>query len=526
MKTVVLDAMIRREDFAKIGSQSSDANNLKTISIETLKDSGFLIQLLRKPDFQRETNQWTPEQVVSFLESYLNDELIPSIILWSSQSYTFVIDGGHRLSALRAWINNDYGDGSISISFYSNSISNGQKKSAKKTRELVESCIGTYELHQAALFKPESYDLNLVQRARTMAKRQLDLQWVNGDANKAETSFFKINTQGTPLDITEEKLLRNRGRNIAIASRSIVRAATGHSYWSKFDNDKKLQIESKSKSIHESLFNPELETPIKTLELPIGGTQSPIDALELLLDVIEVICADFGKKRKQIEEFPEDNTGELTISLLDDCARVINWMSGSNSNSLGLHPAVYYYSHRGRHVKDLFIGIIYLFRSKIENNDKLFFKKFTSVRSTLEDILVLREESIMQAMQTARSNTRFERYAALVDFLINKIINDKINSAVEFNDELWLEYIVPNFGTKILLQSKNDNGSKFSKDDKSSIFLNQAINSAIRCPICNGYMEPSKSATFDHMVPLREGGKSSPLNGQITHPYCNSAYKN
>ncbi len=54
----------------------------------------MLVPLLRKPDFQRETNHWTSVQVVSFLESFLDNELIPSIILWQSESYVFVIDGG------------------------------------------------------------------------------------------------------------------------------------------------------------------------------------------------------------------------------------------------------------------------------------------------------------------------------------------------------------------------------------------------------------------------------------------------
>jgi len=72
---------------------------------------------LRKPDFQRETNHWSPEQVVTFIASFLDDELIPSLILWYSPSYIFVIDGGHRLSALRAWMNDDYGIGLCHYSF-------------------------------------------------------------------------------------------------------------------------------------------------------------------------------------------------------------------------------------------------------------------------------------------------------------------------------------------------------------------------------------------------------------------------
>ena len=60
-------------------------------------------------------DHWTPEQVVTFVASFLDSEVIPSLILWKSPMYIFVIDGGHRLSALRAWMGDDYGDNAISL---------------------------------------------------------------------------------------------------------------------------------------------------------------------------------------------------------------------------------------------------------------------------------------------------------------------------------------------------------------------------------------------------------------------------
>lgn len=158
---VNLDAMIRRDDFALKGSQIASAEPIKSLSIETLSSTGMLIPLLRKPDFQRETNHWTPIQVVSFLESFLDNELIPSIILWQSESFVFVIDGGHRLSTLRAWIEDDYGDGQISLAFYSNEISSGQRKVASKVRKLVEEKIGKYSAVKRALIHPEGQDPRL-----------------------------------------------------------------------------------------------------------------------------------------------------------------------------------------------------------------------------------------------------------------------------------------------------------------------------------------------------------------------------
>lgn len=108
---VTLDAMISREDFAWEGEEFV-LDLFPGLPIANLGSNSPILKLLRKPDFQRETNHWSPEQIATFIASFLDNEVIPSLILWKSPSFIFVIDGGHRLSALRAWMENDYGDGS------------------------------------------------------------------------------------------------------------------------------------------------------------------------------------------------------------------------------------------------------------------------------------------------------------------------------------------------------------------------------------------------------------------------------
>ncbi len=234
---VTLDAMIRRADFAVGADNPNTSEQIQTLSIESLTQNSMIVPMLRKPDFQRETNQWTPLQLVTFLKSYLDLELIPSVILWRSPAHVFVIDGGHRLSALRAWIEDDYGDGNISRQYFGHEISDDQKRVASRVRSLVATQVGAYSEVKAALFAETGYSELMRTRARSMATRQLSLQWVVGDAEKAESSFFKINTQGTPLDKTEEIVLRHRKTPVAIAARSIFRAGTGHEYWSQFDSE-------------------------------------------------------------------------------------------------------------------------------------------------------------------------------------------------------------------------------------------------------------------------------------------------
>ena len=284
VQRVTLDAMIPREDFAREEAEIV-VNTFTDFPVSHLNDASPYLKLLRKPDFQRETNYWSPEQVATFIASFVDAEVIPSLILWKSSTYIFIIDGGHRLSALRAWINDDYGDGSISSAFYNGEIPVEQKKIAKKTRQLVEQRVGRFTYLQSLAGNQRNTDV-VKRRVSALLTRALQLQWIQGNIASAETSFFKINSQGTPLDETEAMLIRNRKTAIAIASRAILRAGAGHKYWSSFGSENIKLIEDSAASFYKYVFQPEVEAPIKTLDLSLGGSISPIDALSLLMEFL------------------------------------------------------------------------------------------------------------------------------------------------------------------------------------------------------------------------------------------------
>ena len=84
-----------------------------------MESSSLTYLTLRKPDFQRETASWEPQVVADLIGSFLDGDLIPSIILWRSPDTgnIFVIDGAHRLGALIAWVQDDYGDKELSRTF-------------------------------------------------------------------------------------------------------------------------------------------------------------------------------------------------------------------------------------------------------------------------------------------------------------------------------------------------------------------------------------------------------------------------
>ena len=120
-KVVNLDALIPRADFAISDLSGGSADNADHIKMSELSNE-FFGPTLRKPDFQRETSNWSPKKVHEFIRSFLDRDLIPAVILWNAGEYNFVIDGAHRLSALIAYMNDDYGDKEQSIGYFRGKI--------------------------------------------------------------------------------------------------------------------------------------------------------------------------------------------------------------------------------------------------------------------------------------------------------------------------------------------------------------------------------------------------------------------
>ena len=68
--------------------------------------------------------------------------------------------------------------------------------------------------------------------------------------------------------------------------------------------------------------------------------------------------------------------------------------------------------------------------------------------------------------------------------------------------------------------------TNFTDDVKSEIFLREGIEKVLTCPICGGLLDVAKSVSYDHITPVRNGGLGHAENGQMVHPYCNTAMKN
>jgi hypothetical protein len=515
---VNLDAMILRADFATQPESEQTYDMVPTISLRDFTQGALVGPNLRKPDFQRETNHWSPVQVLSLLQCFVNGDLIPSVILWKSPTNIFVIDGGHRLSVLRAWVEDDYGDGPVSLMFFDRNIPAVQKRVADKTRALINDSIGSFKhvqakLAQADLATDEKRKLNAV------ISRALSIQWVNGSADKAESAFFKINTEGTPLDDIEELLLKTRHKPISIAARAVIRAATGHKYWSAFPPEASAQIEEKARAIHQLIFEPDLNTPIKTLDLPLGGAKGIRVALRTLLDFVLIACRNQQGDPKTISAQDDDSDGSATIDALRKIWELAARITGNDHGSLGLHPAVYFYGPSGQHQVPMFMGTAQLIKRKLLNNDPTFFRKFSACRARLEKALVEHKSTIAVILQGYVSKQRVDKYVAFLDALIDRLQSE---APITVEDVVSLSGLTG----KVLVGGTPVTANDFSDDVKSETFLKKALQAAVTCSLCGGYLDPAKSVSYDHVVRRREGGGGASDNCDLTHPYCNQAVKN
>jgi hypothetical protein len=529
---VNLDALFKREDFEAKSDPLQQPSQLGlTLKVSELESTSLTYLTLRKPDFQRETASWEPQIVADLIRCFLDGDLIPSIILWRSTDTgnIFVIDGAHRLGALIAWVHDDFGDGKISRVFFENRMPTEQLAAATKTRDLIKKEVGTYEELNQALKNPANSSESMVRRARNLSAFAVPLQWVIGDATKAEASFFKINQLAAPINETELRILESRNRPNALAARAIIRAGTGHKYWSKFEDDKRTEIEKIAREINTSLFTPPLQTPVKTLDLPIAGRVYSAQALPLLFDLVN-IANDVppekkkrGKKKaaevtlKKVDP-AADTDGTRTIECLKNTKRLIYRISSGYSSSLGLHPAVYFYSATGRHQPTSFLAAVNLMK-EFERKD--YFATFTAHRRRFEDFLIKYKDFPNQVVVNSGSGIKgYAKLEQLFAEILKQIENGKdeagVIDALSADERFkFLRVTEPTLATK---------RKGFNTDVKSAAFLKDALPEAVRCSMCNCHIHPN-AMTVDHAENRRDGGTGSLANAQLAHPYCNSTYK-
>lgn len=513
MPSVNLDALIRRADLYENPTQAISSSRKTTLSIRDLERGEFFYESLRKPDFQRETSDWDTKKICDLIRSFIDGDLIPAVIFWRHGDLNFVVDGAHRLGALIAWLQDDYGDGATSRAFFGESISDEQKRISERTRKEVQRLIGAYREIKYASANPEAASADYIRVARNLSAQALTIQWVDGDAGKVEASFKKINQKAAPIDQTELTLIENRRKPNAIAARAIHHRGAGNEYWKHFPSDTRKEIESIAKDIFDVLFNPDSRDYIKSFNAPIGGLANTAQTLPMIFHFV-----NFANGVKDLSLVQDDLNGSKTVDYLKNVRKISRRLGGPHMSSLGLHPFVYFYSPTGKHQPILFHAIV----SFVADMDTNSLVRFTSVRRAFENFVVRNRTLMSQIIRKFGSKDSGRENLVRFYSVLTEVISDRNEADIVpgiLKRDSSFSFLQPAESAEGVVHSK-----EFSSDTKAAVLIREHFKSGLRCSICGGFM-PVSSITFDHITHKRSGGLGSSDNAQLVHPFCNSTAK-
>lgn len=554
---VHLDHHIQRLSirYLQIEDNSELQNTINRVSDPYIRYNdikGEWFEKLKKPDFQRETNAWSPYQCKEFIESVFLGQIIPSIILWKSyeNGMTYILDGAHRLSVIRAWIIDDWGD--KAGVYYERRDLDEIKSIASNVRSIVNSSIGSfddfkqsYQALQRIINEGKAPKKEMSERAFKQAKFYSDVigsnstlfaQWETGDYNSAEQSFLRINRQGQPLDPWESTLIEFRKGSY---SRTIMHVANcgenGH-YWPTegLEDTQKVIVSNFgniSKSIYTKLFIPPFILPIQELTVPIlvapAYFQKHLYLLELIpLIVWNQIASDFEDQISLLKHDYELSAGEVISNannLLTQLNTRLEHLVGTANNplSLSLVPLIYWYNHRGQFLRSLLYGFIFWIFNGTDKEIRERKIIFSGLRDKVESILFIYKQEIAALAALSGAGLKATRsIAAFFDqliFFLNQ--NKSIDLASPELEQAVLELTQQRRKDRSIKRA----GRTFTKRDQSQSNIKELYEASIRCHICNGIVNLKFGGIqYDHVNEFKSVKETDPVNMRPTHPFCNN----
>jgi hypothetical protein len=565
---VYLDHHIKRDNLLyKRATHTGEAGAPESyITIRDLVPPDSLALLLRKPDFQRATWAWTPEDCVDLLESVLKEQVVPSVIMWlSPEAFQYVLDGGHRISVLIAWVEDDWGDKRGVGAYKDEILETKAVVAARQVRDLLKRRgIGSFKEYRAAARRYQelrnqgkSPEQNMDAQSLAYAKivrrwksvrMGFPVQWVKGDYANAEKSFLKINKSGRQLTEWETKLVENRTSSFARAVMSIAQFSNPEHCWPASDDpvvDQDIDLQQKVPDIlkrvvelHDLLFTPIYKVPIDDARQPLFATPytQPEKKAKYLAELLTITEGKRGQEPEtealitKDKEKPPEVIIENGLRLVNNAYDVLSNIYGHSPRSLGLMPLVYFYNAQGVYVRSLLYGMLYWLNSGSQNSEVQDRKKlFTIHRKAFEQVILDNKEAIISRItrrigsgsEVTYATARY--YEGLLILLIQH--SNVIDSDVFRTDHLNL---IETLGSGKVVTSEEVGESKsrvYKGKIKTGVHVRDFLKVFQPCGICGGLYYPGLFTQVDHIEPYADGGPTSIDNGRNTHPFCNNNRK-
>lgn len=343
------------------------------------------------------------------------------------------------------------------------------------------------------------------------------MQWVDGDASKAEDSFLKINQSATKISDAELELIANRDNAFAIAARAVIRAGKGYQYWSNFSDEYQSKIIEKAKDIHDIMFGRKIFDINDVNSFPLAGPRSSNLALDVVTQTIKICNGIENSKSFEL------GTEEKVLNYLSETLLVLEYINSKKPCSLGIHPFIYFYSDLGKHKIASYYGFL-MFINDLIVKKKL--NKFIENRALFEQFIYqysfLVQQIVRRYRQSKRAFTPIKEYFnAILDIISTNqtsTIENVISILKKQSEFRFLQ-------TEIIDNELSAVKGNFSRGKKQQIKLRTYASTLPKCPICQGYMD-NNSISVDHIHRKQDGGTNATDNGQVTHLYCNTTYKN
>jgi len=534
------------------GSAASAHRSDSSIRFDDIRQKDGWFDRLVKPDFQRATCAWDPEACVTFLNSVVRRRIIPSIILWrsSENGLVYVLDGAHRLSVLRAWMIDDWGDKAGDF-YEKNENLEEIQAAAQSARALVRERIGLFTEFEAAnaqwikiAFEGGAPRQLMLSREANMAmfysdmvnsSRTLHAQWEDGDYEAAEESFLAINRQGERLDDVEQLLIEHRNGSLSRVIMSIASAGASGHYWPEPHDAQDLSEGVRKKlagfnnrcgALHHLLFVPPFDAKILDLNVPFvvaPGHFRPHQHLIELLPLLTEGGAIGGERLPQLlaKDSPAEPE-EIILNadqLLTRLEKKLGHLGGKNSDSLSLSvvPLIYWYNRKANFVRGLFYGWCHWLLSGDDTQVQERKIAVSAIRGELEEVLIRYKDEIAEVQHRSGAGLKsLGAVGALLQKLAEALLSER-ELPVDAKDEKIRQIV----GAKPMSRSKAGNTRSFSKGSRIEINVRELLSSAIKCEICGGVVDLKQGLQYDHKHEHAKGGLSVADNGRPTHPFCN-----
>jgi hypothetical protein len=571
---VYLDHLIPRDNLLYVRSDKAPRDipdeDKKSLRIRDLMPGEeSRADVLRKPDFQRATWAWTPEDCVLLLDSVINLQVVPSIIMWlSPDNHQYILDGGHRVSVVLAWMQDNWGQRLAEEEYGDEKVAKDSREAAREVQRLMATYkIASFRDYQAAYSEykkvqgqnldPEQemdalrYSYAEIYRGIVGGNMSFNVQWVKGDYKTAEQSFLKINKSGRRLTEWETILVENRSSSFARTVMSISDISrANHSWPTKIPGEPINQTISQQAAkiletvqfLHETLFTPPYRTPIKTLQQPLLATPytNPEKKPYYLAELLTIVAGLKGlpDDTRQLLSRDKDSSVELIVGnglqLIVDTAEVLSHISGLSPRSLELIPALYFYNSNGTYVRSLLYGMLY-WLAKGSAEEILVRKRLFAVhRLAFEQTLLKHKEDIIRRIsrrigsgrEVTKQTSRYFDGLLLLLIRYNDIIDGEefLRDHRNLIDTLKLDEKSSNIviGTEDTENEAGINSQLFSRSQKSKTTLRTYFSNCPKCGICGGMFDPAGSVQHDHILERFRGGRTITDNQRLVHPFCNN----